>query len=117
MLNGWPPGFSSVVRCGAQGCALCCQPWCSFPGSHGVAALPSGIGSGVSLQQTSTSTEQGVVGLTASAEGFHLAPAPTLLNGLSCGPRQPAPGRRFPVPQQAAERGSAAINPGSTGND
>ncbi|MEI7006110.1 hypothetical protein, partial [Pectobacterium parmentieri] len=39
-----------------------------FFGSHGVAALPGGAGSGVNLQQTSTSTEQGVVGLTASAE-------------------------------------------------
>ncbi|WP_224653549.1 hypothetical protein [Pectobacterium versatile] len=31
-----------------------------FFGFHGVAAFPGGAGSGVSLQQTSTSTEQGL---------------------------------------------------------
>ncbi|WP_263064977.1 hypothetical protein [Dickeya dadantii] len=31
-----------------------------FFGFHGVAALPGGAGSGANLQQTSTSTEQGV---------------------------------------------------------
>ncbi|MBA0219909.1 hypothetical protein H0248_21695 [Pectobacterium brasiliense] len=31
-----------------------------FFGFHGVAALPGGAGYGVSLQQTSTSTEQGL---------------------------------------------------------
>ncbi len=120
-----------------------------FFGSHGVAALPGGAGSGVNLQQTSTSTEQGVVGLTASAERRYLAPAPTplhwlcparsrrllarsrarhlrpvrpppgasLLDLLSCGPRQPAPGRRFTVPQASCGTACAAIKPGSTGND
>nr|WED69457.1 hypothetical protein PJ912_06350 [Pectobacterium colocasium]WED69464.1 hypothetical protein PJ912_06390 [Pectobacterium colocasium] len=47
--------------------------------------------------------------LLARSRARHLRPVrpppgASLLDLLSCGPRQPAPGRRFTVPQQAAER-------------
>ncbi|MBI0566042.1 hypothetical protein F6Q05_21520, partial [Pectobacterium parmentieri] len=32
---------------------------------------------------------------------------------MSCGPRQPAPGRRFTVPQASCGTARAALNPGS----
>ncbi|WJM80011.1 hypothetical protein [Pectobacterium brasiliense] len=62
MACGWPPGLCSSEQRGAQVryAHLCCQPRCSFPGFHGVAALPGGAGSCVNPQQASTSTEQGV---------------------------------------------------------
>ncbi|MFP1787624.1 hypothetical protein [Lonsdalea quercina] len=89
------------------------------------------------------------VGLTASAEGRHLAPAPTPLrwlraarsrvapcslpcspsppraapagglpaNPFTCGLRQPAPGRRFAVPQASCGTARAAPTPtGKTTN-
>ncbi|MEH0833329.1 hypothetical protein [Pectobacterium cacticida] len=56
--------------------------------------------------------------LLARSRARHLRPVrpppgASLLNFLSCGPRQPAPGRRFPVPQASCGTARAAIKPGS----
>ncbi|MEQ9897701.1 hypothetical protein [Pectobacterium parmentieri] len=40
-------------------------------------------------------------------------PGASLLNIVSCGPRQPVPGRRFTVPQASCGTARAALNPGS----
>ncbi|MFP1778143.1 hypothetical protein ACLEEB_02735 [Lonsdalea quercina] len=121
----------------------------SFFSIHGVAAVPGGAGTGVSPQANVNINPEREVGLTASAEGRHLAPAPTplrwlrparsrrllarcrarhlspvrpppgasLLNIFAYGLRQPAPGRRFAVPQASCGTARAAPTPtGKTTN-
>ncbi|WP_161569003.1 MULTISPECIES: hypothetical protein [Pectobacterium] len=60
--------------------------------------------------------------LLARSRARHLRPVrpppgASPFNILSCGLRQPAPGRRFTVPQASCGTARAAINPGSTAND
>lgn len=117
-----------------------------FFGFHGVAALPGGAGSVPTLgqrqpQSRSRSFVTALNGFTSprpnpaalAAPGsqlqtpysFPCSPSPPRAapgggppaKALSCGPRQPAPGRRFTVPQASCGTARAALNPGSTAND
>ncbi|WJM80425.1 hypothetical protein [Pectobacterium brasiliense] len=87
---GWPPGLCSSEQRGAQGCALCCQPRCSFPGSYGVAALPGGAGSGVDPRPTSTPKQKPF--LRHGAKRLHALPLRLVARGRTALllPRSPA---------------------------
>ncbi len=146
-MSGWPPGFGSVVRCGAQlASSLCCEhqraslaPRVWPPSLAAQASVPP-----FSKHQRQHQHQQNTgCRPSASAKRLHLAPAPTPLHWLrparsrrllarsrarhlrpvrpppgaspltilSCGLRQPAPGRRFAVPQASCGTARAAITP------
>nr|POW23696.1 hypothetical protein PB20LOC_04346 [Pectobacterium parmentieri] len=110
MACGWPPGFGSVVRCGAQlAGSLCYQP--RHP-SLALTVWPPSLAALISVPTFSKHQRQqnrGVVGLTASSEGLYLAPpqprctgcarlavarsllVPVLAISAPCGPRRGPP--------------------------
>ena len=144
---GWPPGFGSSERRGAQGCALCCRhpvrssasttwppslaaetPVSAFRQCQHQGQPHSRIRSFVTALNGFTSPPPQPCcdllrparsrPLLARSRARHLRPVrpppgASLFNLLSCGPRQPAPGRRFTVPQASCGTARAAINPGS----
>ncbi|WP_233973574.1 hypothetical protein [Pectobacterium versatile] len=138
-------GVGFLARCGAQlAGSLCCEHRARSSAST---VWPPSLAAQAPASAFSKHQRQQNKGCrpAASAEGRHLAPAPTLLhwlrparsrrllarsrarhlrpvrpppgaspfNILSCGLRQPAPGRRFTIPQASCGTARAAIKPGS----